>query len=194
MYHVVGDLTVGKPELDDFHDAQTLNSAIQAIADSPEGSIPIWKKRSSSSHANAIEDNEMRQYRFVGIFSSLDIAAFLANNTTHDHSLDMDKKLNTLVSEVVVPNNSLLRLVDPTTRLIDALDMMKQGVKRLLVPKSLVWKGMSKRFSVGYYSKWLKNIEASDGTSKNNIHTNMNVQGFSSSSRTASIPDKFCCL
>ncbi|KAL1294416.1 hypothetical protein HN51_055195 [Arachis hypogaea] len=198
VYHTVGDLTVGKPDLVEFHDTETLKSAIQAIADSPGGSIPIWKKRSlspssSSSDVNAHEDNELRQQRFVGMLSSLDIAAFLANTATssQDQSLDMDRKLNSPVSEVVVPNNSLLKIVDPSTRLIDALELMKQGVKRLLVHKCLVWKGSCKHFSVVYYSRWLKNIESS-----NSKQTSMNFQASSTSSpsRVTSIPNKFCCL
>lgn len=109
VYHVVGDLTVGKPELVEFHESETVESAIRAIGESPEGSIPIWKKR---SHVG-IENSEMRQQRFVGILSSFDIVAFLAKSQCLE---DQDKALKIPVSEVVVPNNSLLRLVDPATR------------------------------------------------------------------------------
>lgn len=76
-----------------------------------------------------------------------------------------------------------------SARLIDALEMMKQGVKRLLVPKSLGWKGMSKRFSILYNGKWLKNIDTSGGSS-NNLNANSNR----TSSSTTIIRDKFCCL
>ncbi|XP_043709707.1 CBS domain-containing protein CBSX6-like isoform X2 [Telopea speciosissima] len=70
-------------------------------------------------------------------------------------------------------------------RLIDALEMMKQGVKRLLVAKSVVWKGMSKRFSILYNGKWLKNLEASGSNSS--LPSNR--------PSTSSYPDKkFCCL
>lgn len=70
-------------------------------------------------------------------------------------------------------------------RLIDALEMMKQGVRRLLVPKSVAWKGMSKRFSILYNGKWLKNLENSSSAASG-----------SSSSRPPSSPsrNKFCCL
>ncbi|KAK7374363.1 hypothetical protein VNO80_07793 [Phaseolus coccineus] len=183
VYHVVGDLTVGKPELVEFHESETVESAIRAIGESPEGSIPIWKKR---SHVG-IENSEMRQQRFVGILSSFDIVAFLAKSQCLE---DQDKALKIPVSEVVVPNNSLLRLVDPATRLIDALDMMKQGVKRLLVPKSVAWKGMSKRFSVIYYGKWLKNND-SPSNSSNNLPPNLN---WSPSTSGTVIRDKYCCL
>jgi len=82
-------------------------------------------------------------------------------------------------------------------RLIDALEMMKQGVKRLLVPKSLGWKGMSKRFSILYNGKWLKNIDTSAGSSNNvnaNSSNNVNANSNRTSSSTTIIRDKFCCL
>ncbi|CAK9148784.1 unnamed protein product [Ilex paraguariensis] len=72
----------------------------------------------------------------------------------------------------------------------DALEMMKQGVKRLLVPKSLVWRGMSKRFSILYNGKWLKNIDTSSGNSNNSFASSNRP----SSSSTTIIRDKFCCL
>ena len=111
LYHVVGDLTVGKPDLVEFHEMETVESAIRAIGESAEGSIPIWKRKSSVS---IFENGDMRQQRFVGILNSLDIVAFLARS----HCLeDQDKAMKTPVSEVVIPNNSLLRQVDPGTRL-----------------------------------------------------------------------------
>ncbi|MBA0752293.1 hypothetical protein Gogos_001139 [Gossypium gossypioides] len=183
LYHVVGDLTVGKPELVEFCDVETVESAIRAIGESTECGIPVWKR---SSHVGMIENNEMRQQRFVGILTSLDIISFLAKTPCLE---DQDKAMKTQVSDVVVPNNTLLKIVDPGTRLIDALEMMKQGVRRLLVPKSKVWKGMSKRFSILYNGKWLKNI---DNGSSNNLIANANRP--SSSSAAAYMRDKFCCL
>ncbi|KAF5745893.1 Cystathionine beta-synthase family protein isoform 1 [Tripterygium wilfordii] len=182
LYHVVGDLTVGKPELVEFCEMETLESAIRAIGESTECGIPVWKRRSLGG---VVESSEMRQQRFVGILNSLDIVAFLARSECLE---DQEKALKTPVSEVVVRNNSLLRLVDPGTRLIDALEMMKQGVRRLLVPKSVVWKGMSKRFSVLYHGRWLKNIDTS--SSNGNLTANINRPA----SSATSIRDKFCCL
>ena len=62
---------------------------------------------------------------------------------------------------------------------------MKQGVRRLLVPKSVVWKGMSKRFSILYNGKWLKNLDTSSSFTTNRP---------SASSTTTTIHGKFCCL
>ncbi|KAK9291864.1 hypothetical protein L1049_019814 [Liquidambar formosana] len=183
LYHVVGDLTVGKPELVEFMETETVEAAIRAIGESTEGGIPVWKKR---SQVGMIENTEMRQQRFVGILNSLDIVAFLARDWCLE---DQEKALKTPVSEVVVPNKSVLKEVDPGTRLIDALEMMKHGVKRLLVRKSVVWKGMSKRFSILYNGKWLKNLDNS--SSSPSCTTNANRP---SSSSTTFIRDKLCCL
>lgn len=112
LYHVVGDLTVGKPELVEFCDVETVESAIRAIGESTECGIPVWKR---SSHVGMIENNEMRQQRFVGILTSLDIISFLAKTECLE---DQDKAMKTQVSDVVVPNNTLLKIVDPGTRLV----------------------------------------------------------------------------
>ncbi|XP_047311547.1 CBS domain-containing protein CBSX6 [Impatiens glandulifera] len=183
LYHVIGDLTLGKPELEEFTETETVEAAIRAIGESMEGEIPVWKKKSASP----IEDFQARQLRFVGILNSLDIVAFLARE---DCLLDQEKALKTPVYEIVVPNGALLKQVDPATRLIDALEMMKQGVRRLLVPKSVGWKGMSKRFSMMYNGKWLKNLE----TSSNNLISTTTTDRLPSFSSRILIRDKFCCL
>ncbi|KAL5767264.1 hypothetical protein ACOSQ2_014047 [Xanthoceras sorbifolium] len=183
IYHVVGDLTVGKPEMVEFYETETVEAAIRAIGESTECGIPVWKRKTQVG----FENGEMRMQRFVGLLNSLDIVSFLAKSECLE---DQEKAMKTPVSEVVVPNSSLLRQVDPGTRLIDALDMIKQGAKRLLVHKSVVWKGMSKRFSILYNGKWLKNNDTPNSSS-NNLITNPNRP---STSSTTVVLDKFCCL
>jgi hypothetical protein len=111
LYHVVGDLTVGKPEMVEFYETETVESAIRAIGESTECGIPVWKRK---SHVGMIENSETRLQRFVGILNSLDIVAFLASTECLE---DRDKAIKTPVSQVVVPNTSLLKQVDPATRL-----------------------------------------------------------------------------
>ncbi|KAI3517847.1 hypothetical protein L1887_17067 [Cichorium endivia] len=183
LYHVVGDLTVGKPELVEFTENETVEAAIKAIGESTECGIAVWKRRSVQK--GLIENSEMRHQRFVGILNPLDIVAFLARD---DCLNDQEKALKRPVSEVVVPDNTLMKEVDPGTRLIDALEIMKHGVRRLLVPKSIGWRGMSKRFSILYNGKWLKNIDSNPNIAIPNINRT------SSSSPTTIIRDKYCCL
>lgn len=186
LYHVVGDLTVGKPELVEFTENETVEAAIKAIGESTECGIAIWKRKSLQK--GLIENAEMRHQRFVGILNPLDIVAFLARD---DCLNDQEKALKTPVSEVVVPDTSLLKEVDPGTRLIDALEIMKHGVRRLLVPKSIGWRGMSKRFSILYNGKWLKNIDSNPNIT---IPNNINRSSSSAATTTTIIRDKYCCL
>lgn len=110
LYHVVGDLTVGKPELSEFLETETVAAAIGAIGDSAEGGIPVWRKRSVKS---PFENAQSRQQRFVGILNALDIVAFLAREECLG---EQGKAINTPVSEVVASDNSALKVVDPATR------------------------------------------------------------------------------
>ncbi|XP_072974335.1 CBS domain-containing protein CBSX6-like [Typha angustifolia] len=176
LHHVVGDLTVGKPDLVEFPESEPIDSAVKAIANSSEAAIAVWRGREKGEEARTSSPAA----RFVGVLTSLDVVAFLAR-VGGDHQAAM----RTAVSEVVVPNPGLLREVDPGTRLIDALEIMKQGVRRLLVRKSVAWKGMSKRFSIMYNGKWLRNTETSSaGTIIN-----------SGQPSSSALPDdKFCCL
>lgn len=105
---------MGKPEMVEFLETETVESAICAIGESTEGGIPVWKRR-PSQHVGVFENGEMRQQRFVGILNSLDIVAFLARSECLE---DQNKAMKTPVSEVVGPNNTLLRQVDPGTRLV----------------------------------------------------------------------------
>ncbi|KAL8171837.1 hypothetical protein V2J09_023641 [Rumex salicifolius] len=184
LYHVVGDLTVAKPELVEFLETETVESAIQAISESTESGIPIWRRRLQKN--TIAENSEMRQQRFVGILNPLDIVAFLASDRCLE---DQEKAMKTPVSEIVVPDNSLLKEVDPATRLVDALELMKQGVKRLLVPKSVPWRGFSKKFSILYNGRWLKNTDSSSKSLLSPSNTNR-----PSSSTTVICSSKFCCL
>ncbi|GKD09593.1 CBS domain-containing protein CBSX6 [Tanacetum coccineum] len=164
LYHVVGDLTVGKPEMIEFTENETVEAAIRAIGESTDCGIAVWKRR-SAVQMGLIENAEMRHQRFVGILNPLDIVAFLAKD---DCLKDQDKALKTPVSEVIVPDNTLLKEVDPGT--------------------SIGWRGMSKRFSILYNGKWLKNIDSNPNITLPNINRS------SSSTPTTIIRDKYCCL
>lgn len=152
FYHVAGDLTVGKPELVEFPDSASVAEAIVTLRECTECGIPVWKRRPPHLQKTP-ESADARQERFLGILNALDIVAHLS---TESSLMDPDAALNIPVSQIIVPDNSLLRQVDPATRLVDALEIMKQGVKRLLVPRPAGWRVMSKKFSILYHGKWLK--------------------------------------
>jgi hypothetical protein len=102
-HHVVGDLTVGKPEVAELHDTDTLDDAARAIAASPEGTVPVWRPPASPYEPPS-------GARFIGMISALDIAAFVAASGAGDRAL------RAVVGEVVQPNPGLLKEIDPGTR------------------------------------------------------------------------------
>lgn len=107
IYHVVGDLTLGKPELVEFDETETVESAAKVIAESSEGSVTVWKKIAREEDPRA---RTTRAGRFVGMLNALDLVSFLASVE------DREKGMKTPVSEIVVPNEGLLKEVDPQTR------------------------------------------------------------------------------
>ncbi|CAN6439835.1 unnamed protein product [Victoria cruziana] len=96
----VGDLTVGKPELAEFCETETVESAINVLVTCTEGGIPVWKKQ-----PKGVESGVAKQQRFVGIVNLVDIVAFLARENS---LVDREAALKTPVSKMVVPNNSLI--------------------------------------------------------------------------------------
>ncbi|CAA6667896.1 unnamed protein product [Spirodela intermedia] len=175
LHHVVGDLTLGKPDLVEFYDTETLEAAIKAISEQNEGAIAVWRNRGAQTPSIPGEDPKVTS--FVGMLNSLDVVAFIARVGNHETAL------RSPVSEVVTPNSSLLKEVDPGTRLLDALEMMKQGVRRLLVRKTVAWKGMSKRFSVVFNGRWMKSYEST-----------VVAPAGTSSRPTSPSSSSFCCL
>lgn len=102
FHHVVGDLTVGKPEVVELHDTDTLDAAARAIAASPEGAVPVWRPGGARRAAVGRQVPRM--------ISALDIATFVAASGVGDRAMAA------VVGEVVQPNPGLLREVDPGTR------------------------------------------------------------------------------
>lgn len=168
IHHVIGDLTVGKPDVLEFLITDTVEAAIKAIGECAEGAITVWRKD---------EGGLSRSDRFVGMLNSLDVVGFIAKNG--------EEAMKREVGDVVKVDKDLLKEVDPGTRLIDALDLMKQGVRRLLVRKGMTWRGVSKRFSVLYNGKWLENTSSNNNRSTNPIipPTRIPSNGY-----------KYCCL
>lgn len=70
--------------------------------------------------------------------------------------------------------------------MIDALELMRNGVKRFLVRKNGSWTGITKRFSMLYNGKWMKNSESGSPSSAGS--SNMQLSPF------ISCAERFCCL
>ncbi|KAI0530744.1 hypothetical protein KFK09_000292 [Dendrobium nobile] len=103
LHHVVGDLTIGKPDMREFWEGETVEAAMGEIGEGSERAAIVWRRRGE-------EVVRERAARFVGILNSLDVVAFLARKGGRE------KAMGTPVREIVRHNPSLLKEVDPVAR------------------------------------------------------------------------------
>lgn len=72
--------------------------------------------------------------------------------------------------------------------MIDALELMRNGVKRLLLRKNGSWTGLTKRFSMLYDGKWIKSSDSASASSPSSSSMHL------CSPVAVSSVDRFCCL
>ncbi|KAF0901088.1 hypothetical protein E2562_037654 [Oryza meyeriana var. granulata] len=121
------DLTAGKPPLAGVPASAPLSAAAAAIPASPEAAVAVWHVDAASpqqAHAPAAS--------VVGLLSSIDVVAFLAA-----HPGGAAAAFMTPAGDVVAQETALVREVEPDTRLIEIVELMKQGAKRVLVRKNI---------------------------------------------------------
>ncbi|KAI0530745.1 hypothetical protein KFK09_000293 [Dendrobium nobile] len=107
LHHVVGDLTIGKPDMREFWEGETVEAAMGEIGEGSERAVKVWRRRGEE----VVRERE-RAARFIGILNSLDVVAFLAREG------DREKAMGTPVREIVRHNPSLLKEVDPVARIL----------------------------------------------------------------------------
>lgn len=132
MAHIVflraaaADLTAGKPSLAGVPSSAPLSAAAAVIPSSPEAAVAVWRDGASPLAPLAAT--------VVGLLSSLDVVAFVASHA-RGGGAEADA-MRTPVGEVVPREPALVREVEPDARLIEIMELMKQGAKRVLVRKN----------------------------------------------------------
>ncbi|CAO2207372.1 unnamed protein product [Urochloa humidicola] len=130
MAHIVflrasaADLTAGKPPLRGVPASAPLSAAAAAIPASQEADVAVWRDGASPLAPAAAT--------VIGLLSSFDVVAFLAS-----HVGGPDAAFRTPAGDVVAHEPALVREVEPHTRLIEIVELMKQGARRVLVRKNI---------------------------------------------------------
>ncbi|CAO2162638.1 unnamed protein product [Urochloa humidicola] len=130
MAHIVflrasaADLTAGKPPLRGVPASAPLSAAAAAIPASQEADVAVRRDGASPLAPAAAT--------VIGLLSSFDVVAFLAS-----HVGSSDAALRTPAGDVVAHEPALVREVEPHTRLIEIVELMKQGARRVLVRKNI---------------------------------------------------------
>ncbi|KAJ1269301.1 hypothetical protein BS78_07G201100 [Paspalum vaginatum] len=121
---VAADLTAGKPPLRGVPASAPLSAAAAAIPASQEADVAVWHDDASPLAPAAAT--------VIGLLSSLDVVSFLAA-----HAGGAAAALRTPAGDVVAHEPALVREVEPHTRLIEIVEVMKQGARRVLVRKNI---------------------------------------------------------
>ncbi|KAI3769257.1 hypothetical protein L6452_00358 [Arctium lappa] len=131
LSHEVSDLCLGKPPLRSLSASATIRHALTALKSSDDTHISIWTcnhhKPTSDHHLQLIHDD----CRCVGKICMVDIICYLSKQENiSSPSSALKSPLSALLSHVP----AVVRHVEPSSSLIEAIDLIIDGAQNLVVP------------------------------------------------------------
>ncbi|KAI7731694.1 hypothetical protein M8C21_022447 [Ambrosia artemisiifolia] len=127
LAHEVADLCLGKPPLKSLPVTATVRHALTALKATDDTHISVW----SCNHHHPISDQS--DCRCVGKICMVDIICYLCKD---DNITSPSSVLDSPVSVLLSPDSNVVRHVDPSTCLVEAIDMIINGAQNLVVPIS----------------------------------------------------------
>lgn len=133
--HEVSDLCLGKPALYWLPVAATVGDALKALKQSPhETELGVWNcNHNWLDHKKPTnEGQQVEDCSCLGKVCMVDIICFLSRD---DSLYDPASALSAPVSRLFLPRiPSRVRHVDPSSSLLQALDLILEGAQNLIVP------------------------------------------------------------
>lgn len=133
--HEVSDLCLGKPALYWLPVAATVGDALKALKQSPhETELGVWNcNHNWLDHKKATnEGQQVEDCSCLGKVCMVDIICFLSRD---DSLYDPASALSAPVSRLFLPRiPNRVRHVDPSSSLLQALDLILEGAQNLIVP------------------------------------------------------------
>lgn len=133
--HEVSDLCLGKPPLCWLPVAATVGDALKALKQSPhETELGVWNcNHNWLDHKKPTnEGQQVEDCSCLGKVCMVDIICFLSRD---DSLYDPASALSAPVSRLFLPRiPSCVRHVDPSSSLLQALDLILEGAQNLIVP------------------------------------------------------------
>ncbi|KAI3769256.1 hypothetical protein L6452_00357 [Arctium lappa] len=131
LSHEVSDLCLGKPPLRSLSISATIRHALTALKSSDDTHISIW----TCNHHNSTSDHHPQlihdDCRCVGKICMVDIICYLSKqDNISSPSSALKSPLSTLLSHVP----GVVRHVEPSSSLIEAIDLIIDGAQNLVVP------------------------------------------------------------
>lgn len=117
IHHVIGDLTVGKPDLTELYDSDTLEVAARVIAASPEASAAVLRRPPENGIL-------AREEKLVGLINPLEIVGFLARNCPDGDHMQREALMKAATVREAIDSDQLsLKEIDPGTRYCHVSDL-----------------------------------------------------------------------
>ncbi|KAL3503241.1 hypothetical protein ACH5RR_037690 [Cinchona calisaya] len=141
LAHEVADLCLGKPPLKSLSISATVADALAALKASDDYCISVWscdhsnsiKKSSSSSSSSSFNNvNNEEDCICVGKICMVDIICYLCKEENLCcPSFALQSPVSALLSKVPA---ALVRHVEPSSSIVEAIDLMLQGAQNLVIP------------------------------------------------------------
>ncbi|KAI9078904.1 hypothetical protein K1719_031998 [Acacia pycnantha] len=133
LAHEVSDLCLGKPALKPFPLSATVADALAALKTSDDNFISVWNcsDHSVTARIGFAEENEDPGCRCVGKLCMVDVICYLCRE---ENLLSPSAALKSPVSAILPKISGLVRHLEPSSSLLEAIDLILQGAQNLVVP------------------------------------------------------------
>ncbi|RDX66007.1 CBS domain-containing protein CBSX5, partial [Mucuna pruriens] len=120
----VSDLCLGKPPLRSLSATATVGDALAALKSSGESHISVWRCDHDKEEVGCF-------CRCVGKLCMVDVICYLCQQ---DNLLSPSSALHQPVSQILPKDPSLVVHLQPSSSLLEAIDLILQGAQNLVVP------------------------------------------------------------
>ncbi|KAB1217233.1 CBS domain-containing protein CBSX5 [Morella rubra] len=130
LAHVVSDLCLGKPPLRSLPISATVADALAALKTSDDNFISVWDRVDHSAKIRS-GDDVGDECRCVGKVCMVDVICYLCKD---ENLLSPAAALKAPVSAILPKIPGLVRHLEPSSSLLEAIDLILQGTQNLVVP------------------------------------------------------------
>ncbi|XP_071696451.1 CBS domain-containing protein CBSX5-like [Rutidosis leptorrhynchoides] len=127
LAYEVSDLCLGKPPLTSLPITATIRHALNALKTSDDTHISIW----TCDHPHSTTDHLVSNCRCIGKICMVDIICYLCKqDNISSPSLALKSPVSVLLSHVL----HVVKHVEPSSSLLEAIDLIINGAQNLVVP------------------------------------------------------------
>ncbi|XP_062090632.1 CBS domain-containing protein CBSX5-like [Humulus lupulus] len=128
LSHEVSDLCLAKPALRSLAVTATVADALAALKTSDEAFISVWDCNHSPE---SLTGGDFHECRCIGKVSMVDVICYLCKD---ENVLSPSAALKAPLSNILSKIPGLVIHLEPSSSLLDAIDLILQGAQNLVVP------------------------------------------------------------